>query len=492
MASRPASRAGASKDARASKKTTTTARTGRPSGSKQPDAALLKRLVARVPDIVFRYRLKPRPGYDYISPSVERVTGYAPREYYADPNLDIKTVHPDDRDALMDAVQRPANAPLRLRWIHREGRTLWIEVLAAPIKNRAGAIVGFEGVGRDITGRVEAEERAEEAQAFVSALMKAAGDPIVVIDSDLRVVACNEAFATSYEKEPHDLTGKLVKDIWRPEFAKRRLKHIRRVFRTGRRVRVEEETLLNRHFDAVLEPIMGGQGEVTCVAVIAREISQRKRAEQRLRESEERYRLLYQDNPSMYFTVSTRGKVLSVNSFGAQQLGYEPGELEGRNVLDVFHSDDREAVAMQIKRCIADPNEVHHWEFRKQRKDGETIWVRETARATTGPDGSTILLIVCEDITERRRMEEELQQAREELERKVEQKLEKENPYDLTFRQLTVLHLVVQGKSDREIGLALGISPLTVNTHVSRALRKMGASSRTEAGVRALREGLIQ
>ena len=107
-------------------------------------------------------------------------------------------------------------------------------------------------------------------------------------------------------------------------------------------------------------------------------------------------------------------------------------------------------------------------------------------------DGELIVLIVCEDITERRRTEEALQAAREELESRVEMALAHTNPYDLTFRQLTVLHLVAQGKSDREIGLALGISPLTVNTHVSRALKKMGASSRTEAGVRALREGLIR
>jgi PAS domain S-box-containing protein len=239
-------------------------------------------------------------------------------------------------------------------------------------------------------------------------------------------------------------------------------------------------------------PVKSASGEIDYVVCAGVEVTGHRNAEEALSASEERYRILYQDNPTMYFTVDVTGTVLSVNQFGAEQLGFTVEELLGSPVLDVFHPDDKRNVLSQLRACIETPGEVAHWEFRKVKKDGETIWVKEAARATRGAGGELIVLIVCEDITERRRMEEELQAAREELESKVEMVLEQTNPYDLTFRQLTVLHLVAQGRSDREIGLALGISPLTVNTHVSRTLKKMGASSRTEAGVRALREGLIR
>jgi PAS domain S-box-containing protein len=239
-------------------------------------------------------------------------------------------------------------------------------------------------------------------------------------------------------------------------------------------------------------PVKGRNGEIDYIVCCGTDVTEHRQTEQALRASEERYRILYQDNPTMYFTVDATGTVLSVNQFGAEQLGFTVEELLGSPVLDVFHADDKRDVEHQLRACIEALGDVAHWEFRKVKKDGETIWVKEAARATKGAGGETIVLIVCEDITERRRMEEELQAAREDIERKVETALKEKNPYDLTFRQLTVLHLVAQGKSDREIGLALGISPLTVNTHVSRALKKMGASSRTEAGVRALREGLIR
>ena len=63
--------------------------------------------------------------------------------------------------------------------------------------------------------------------------------------------------------------------------------------------------------------------------------------------------------------------------------------------------------------------------------------------------------------------------------------------YGLTFREMTVLRLVVAGKSDKEIAATLGISTLTASKHLANILRKMGAGSRTEAGVRAVREGLL-
>jgi PAS domain S-box-containing protein len=149
------------------------------------------------------------------------------------------------------------------------------------------------------------------------------------------------------------------------------------------------------------------------VPAVQRELSdaevrrKRRRAEKALRESEERYRALYEDNPSMYFTMDAQGTVLSVNRFGAQELGYEAGELVGKPVLNVFHPDDREAVREQFAQCLEKPAEVAHWEFRKIRKDGSVLWVKESARAVTRADGNPVVLVVCEDITERKQAEEE-------------------------------------------------------------------------------------
>jgi PAS domain S-box-containing protein len=136
-----------------------------------------------------------------------------------------------------------------------------------------------------------------------------------------------------------------------------------------------------------------------------REIAERVRAETALRHGEERYRALYENNPSMYFTVDAGGKVLSVNQFGAEQLGYTIAELVGQPVLNVFHPEDKSEVLQQLQTCLQNPARVFHWEFRKIRKNGTLLWVKEQAHAVRDAEGKTVAFIVCEDITEHKRME---------------------------------------------------------------------------------------
>jgi PAS domain S-box-containing protein len=143
-------------------------------------------------------------------------------------------------------------------------------------------------------------------------------------------------------------------------------------------------------------------------AVVAHEnVTERRRAEEALRDSEERYRALYEDNPFMYFTLDENGTVLSVNRFGSKQLGYAPEELVGRTVLEIFHEEDREAVSRYLTASLRTPERISGWEARKIRKDGSVLWVRENVRAVRGPGGDTVILVTCEDVTERKQAERE-------------------------------------------------------------------------------------
>jgi PAS domain S-box-containing protein len=223
----------------------------------------------------------------------------------------------------------------------------------------------------------------------------------------------------------------------------------------------------------------------------AMDITSRKAGEDALRHSEARYRILYEDNPTMYFTVAPDGTVLDVNSFGAAQLGYRREDLTGTSVLDIFFADDRESVRRQMRSLLGRPGETAVWEFRKVRRDGAVIWVEEQARATRDAEGNAVVLVVCEDITERRRLEEELIATREELEKHAERLGARGLDYGMSFRELTVLQLVAEGKPDKEIAAILGITRMTVSKHVARILRKLRVNSRTAASVRAVQEGLV-
>src|SRR6202011_1821987 len=112
------------------------------------------------------------------------------------------------------------------------------------------------------------------------------------------------------------------------------------------------------------------------------DLTERKRAEETLRESEEQWKAVFENNPVMYFMVDAAGIIISVNPFGAEQLGYRVDELIGWPVRNVFHEADREAVQRNAGICFERPAQALRWELRKVRKNGEVIWVRETARAS--------------------------------------------------------------------------------------------------------------
>jgi len=169
--------------------------------------------------------------------------------------------------------------------------------------------------------------------------------------------------------------------------------------------------------DTVITPLYDGRGNLWGFSTVTHDITERKKAEEVLSFSEARYRALFRDNPTMIFTLDTEGIILTVNPFAASQLGYTVHELEGQPMLSLFHEDDRAAVAQQLQMCLNNPDEVHRWQFRKINKGGTLLWVEETAQTVVGLEGALNILLVCQDVTERRRAEEAL--------RKSEMKLSK-------------------------------------------------------------------
>ena len=155
-------------------------------------------------------------------------------------------------------------------------------------------------------------------------------------------------------------------------------------------------------------------GNALSVLETNNDITERRRAEVALRESEEQWKAVFENNPTMYFMVDADGITLSVNALGAEQLGYIPDELVGRPVLDIFYEADREAVGRNVARSFDQLNQSINWEARKVRKDGKVICVRETARAVL-LNNRPVILVACEDITEHKHAEEALQKTQTEL-----------------------------------------------------------------------------
>ena len=138
------------------------------------------------------------------------------------------------------------------------------------------------------------------------------------------------------------------------------------------------------------------------------EIKNHKKARVKLQKSEQRYRALYSDNPSMYFTLDNVGTIVSVNTFGAIQLGYTIPELEGQSILTLIYHEDHQIALQQLRVSQQNPDELFHWELRKVTKTGTVLWVHEDARTVRELDGTLKTYLVSHDITEQKRIEEKL------------------------------------------------------------------------------------
>ena len=118
-------------------------------------------------DIAYLYRLLPERGFEYVSASAHRITGYSPREHYADPDLLLRISHPEDRATTAILLHGPAepSGPVPVRLVRKDGATVWTEQFVVPIRDPAGLVVAVEGLARDVTAQRDLDERLRASEA---------------------------------------------------------------------------------------------------------------------------------------------------------------------------------------------------------------------------------------------------------------------------------------------------------------------------------------
>ena len=263
----------------------------------------------------------------------------------------------------------------------------------------------------DITSRKKDEEALRESEQRFRLTLKNAPVSVAAQDKDLR-------FLWAYNQrtvDPADVPGKTDSDIFAPEDAQKLMALKRKVMETGQETREQLWLTSNgkRVFiDLYIEPLRSESGEVTGVGLATVDLTQMKFAEEALKESEERFRVIAETTPMGIGVVSIPdGKYLYVNADYEQKYGYSQGELIGKTTPDIYYDiADRDRILAILK----EQGTVLNDEVRFKRKDG-TIFLGVSSIRPIVYGGTKALLGVCVDITERKQAEESIRAIKEQL-----------------------------------------------------------------------------
>ncbi len=367
-----------------------------------------------------------------------RMFGYDSREeFIAEYVTSQNYVDPGTRERLLRELQENGVVQnFQARFYRRDGSIFWVEY-SAKIYPEKGWI---ESVVEDITARQEAEaalrealERAEQARrvllsviedqkqtetalaaerTLLRTLVDNLPDLIFVKDLESRFVLVNQASLHTGRQNMADIIGKTDFEIHPPELAAQYYADDQAVMHSDQPILDREEYNISasqaRWFSTTKVPLRDGEGQIIGLVGMSRDITERKQAETALRESEDRYRRLYENSTIGIYRTTPEGQILLANPTLVEMLGYTSfDDLAARNL-------EKKGYASPYKRAfflelIEKDGEIKGLESAWTRRDGTAIFVRESARAVRDLQGRTLYYDgVVEDITARKQAENAL------------------------------------------------------------------------------------
>jgi len=356
--------------------------------------------------------------FDYVSPSSTSITGYTPEEFYADPLLAKKCIPPEDFRRISDLSlwRNPKDAkPLEVRWKRKDGKMLWTDHLVSPVLDKDGNIESLNVMFRDTTERKEADIALLESQQFNASLLENAPHAIVVINPDTSVKYVNPAWEQKNGWTLKEIAGTKAPYPWWPEeFKDSFFQAFKEAIKQGSgqgEVLSQKKNGDNYWIDINWASVMNN-GELLYLIINSVDITERKRMEEDLKESEERFSKAFRSSPQiMAITTSKEGRFVDVNDSYTRFTGYTRDEVVGRRSaeLNVWISDeDRE----RMLNLLRNKGRVRNEEFNFRAKSGEIrTWLFSAEPITIR--GEECLIGVSTDITERKHMEEELRESEE-------------------------------------------------------------------------------
>lgn len=387
-------------------------------------------------DMLVCIRLADR-SFEYVGRACEDISGFTADEVQAAGWEWVRgRIHPDDRavfDSAYQADAATARSPgraeaIEFRFLDRAGTYRWHSSRRIAVRDEAGQRVALISSVRDISDQKRSEDKLRLSEQRYRALAESAQDIIYIINCKGDLEYVNEFAARQLGLRPEDMVGHQWATFFLPEEVEREKGKLQEVVQSGRALVTEARiTLLQgtRWVHSNLVPLRLPDGEVYAVLGITRDITDRKQAEQNLRHERDQVQQYLDIAEVMFVVLDVHGRVLRVNKKTCATLARRERDVVGQSWFDLFVPEhDRPRVKSTFSQLMTGGiDAVEYYENAVLTGAGEErliAWHNAILRDEAGNITGT--LSAGEDITARRKTEQEVQHYQEHLEELVVQR----------------------------------------------------------------------
>jgi two-component system sensor histidine kinase/response regulator len=354
-----------------------------------------------------------------INDEFQRLFGFSRHEALG--KLIDNLVAPDElRDSAYTVTSDVASGKrltFETRRRRKDGSVIDVSVIASPIVID-GEQVAVYAIYRNITDRKRAEEETRQAEAKFKSIVAASGDQIFLLDREGKFLFVNKTVTDLLGRPAHEVVGRALSDFFPETVVAQFLKNIKTILETGQSLFTEEEMIVHGrelYASTNLNPVKDEAGRTWAIAGIVRDITDRKRTEEALRISEEKYRRITESTSDIIFQVDAEIHLMYVSP-QVSRFGYTPDELVSRDMLEFVHPDDRAEMILSFEKTMTTGFETMS-RFRVLSKNGAATWIEENGHVLRDDSGNPIGYTgILRDVSERIEAERELRQAKEEAE----------------------------------------------------------------------------
>jgi PAS domain S-box-containing protein len=299
--------------------------------------------------------------------------------------------------------------------IRKDGTKFWISINGRAVRDGNGRIIYYEGTNIDITQRKKAEEALREQEKLLRLITENMYDLVSQTDTEGRFVYVSPSNRIVLGYEPEEMLGHHILERVHPDDAQMVASAVEQALteKTGGRIEYRYQHRDGHYLwlETIGSLIFDAEGRVTGAVFTARDITDRKKAEMALRDSEELYRAIVENTHDAIY-IYRDSLLIYVNRRLCEILGYAAQELLGTNMLHLIHPEDRAMIAEYTERRARDDNPPECYEGRVITKDGR-IRIIEFRPSKINYQGGYAVLGAARDITEQEEAEKALRESEE-------------------------------------------------------------------------------